>query len=126
MAQVPFHNPLLEEAAYEFTKFIDTTHPIHRSKELEVPIVSNLTGEVVFNHGDAVDKFIDGFFNPVLFFESVQQVLKQDGDFTLASFGPNSKVNQSLFQKTDISKKIISNVGLESHDDIESFASTLA
>lgn len=124
-AQVPFHNGLLQNAADQFQKYIETNYPVNRSMVLDVPIVSNLTGKTVTTHGEAVDNFVKGFYKPVLFHDSIATALNQGDQFQIISFGPNAKVNQSFFKKTDTKKQIRRNICLESPEDINSFVSTL-
>ncbi|ODV74962.1 [acyl-carrier-protein] S-malonyltransferase [Cyberlindnera jadinii NRRL Y-1542] len=114
--QLPFHNEILADAKRRFRELISTQCDIDKDKKLELPIVSNLTGELSFTHGEALDNFLEDFTRPVLFSKGLQFML--DTDVSFVNIGPNAKVIQALARKMDTKGNLASNINLETQQDL--------
>lgn len=120
----PFHNPLLESSKIKFKHIIEEKFNIEEDEKLKIPIVSNLTGEPVYTHGEALDNFIEDFINPVQFKKSIEYViedLKGDEDLKIFNIGPNASINQGSVTKTDSSNIVHSNISIGTVEEIKSF-----
>jgi len=120
---IPFHNPLLEDSRRKFKKIIKEKFKIEEGKPLKFPIISNLTGEEVHSHDVALDNFINDFTQPVQFKKSLEYVLEnsKNDDVNFINIGPNAGVNLSSISKTDLGKKIKSNISIGNVEEIKSF-----
>ncbi|CCH44244.1 Malonyl CoA-acyl carrier protein transacylase [Wickerhamomyces ciferrii] len=117
----PFHNPLLQSSKDKFRGIINEKFNIDRESRLQLPIISNFDGQVSYTHGEALDKFIDDFINPVQFKDSIENAIKDLGVNTVWNIGPNGHVNQGNIGKTDIEKKLETNQSISNIEDFETF-----
>lgn len=117
--QLPFHNDVLTEAKHKFRELVYTELDIDKARELTVPIISNLTGEISHTHGVALENFIDDFTKPVQFSKGLS--LAMTNDVTFINVGPNARVIQGLVKRINTGS-VVGNFAVESEIDIAQLA----
>ncbi|MCS7245037.1 MAG: ACP S-malonyltransferase [candidate division WOR-3 bacterium] len=88
-----FHSPLMEEASREFSKYIKK----EELNEPKIPIISNSTGEIVYNLDSLYEALIKQLRSPVLFTKMVDNAFKF-GVRKFIEIGP-SKVLSGLVKR---------------------------
>lgn len=120
--KLPFHNKVLDESKHRFRELVYKQCDIDKGKQLEVPIVSNLTGEISHTHGEALENFIEDFTKPVQFVKALERVTKEEVSFV--NIGPNSKVIQGLVKRMDRGQ-VLGNITVEGIEDVDPLIAAL-
>lgn len=117
---LPFHNKKLSEAKDKFRELMKN-YDVNTEKRLQVPIASNLDGQLAYTHGEAMEKFIEDFSTTVEFVKCLQTVIHTDDKVQFLNIGPNARVIQTMANKADKEGRIVNNKTLETLEDISLF-----
>ena len=112
----PFHTSLLEPAAIKLNEELNKI----TINDMHIPIITNLTAEVINNKEDIIDILTQQVMNPVKWEQSVRTMLLQDVD-TFIEMGPG-KTLSSFVKK--IAKEMKRDVTIYNIEDIKSFKNT--
>lgn len=97
----PFHSELMKPAADKLKAVLDSC----AIKDAEIPIISNVTSDVMQDGEEIKERLIEQLYSPVRFEESVQRMLDQGVD-TFIEIGPG-KVLSGLVKKINRRVKTI-------------------
>lgn len=109
----PFHSSLMKPAAEKLRKVLNEIH----IKEAKVPVVANVSANIMTNPDEIKEKLIQQLYSPVLWEDSIKKMIELGAD-TFIEIGPG-KVLTGLLRKID--RKV---TGLAISDE-ESFHQTM-
>ncbi|MCR6596654.1 ACP S-malonyltransferase [Bacillus halotolerans] len=97
----PFHSELMKPAADKLKEVLDSCE----LKDAEVPVISNVSADVMTDKADIKEKLIEQLYSPVRFEETVNKLIAE-GVTTFIEIGPG-KVLSGLVKKVNRRLKTI-------------------
>lgn len=98
----PFHSSLMEPASSRLAEILN----IYKFRHASIPVVSNVTAELVLDADEIKDLLVKQLYSPVLWEDSVRKMLELNVD-TFIEIGPG-KVLTGLVKKIDRSVRAYS------------------
>lgn len=98
----PFHSSLMKPASAELRAVLDSLE----MKDAEIPVVANVTADLMSDASEIKEKLIEQLYSPVLWEDSVQKMIDLGVD-TFIEIGPG-KVLSGLIKKVSRSVKTYS------------------
>jgi [acyl-carrier-protein] S-malonyltransferase len=108
----PFHSELMKPAAEKFKAELDGIH----IQDAAIPVIANVTADVLTNAGEIGEKLIEQLYSPVLWEDSVKKMIELGVD-TFVELGPG-KVLSGLVKKVDRSVNTYAVLDLESCQEV--------
>ncbi|MCY8721858.1 ACP S-malonyltransferase [Bacillus inaquosorum] len=97
----PFHSELMKPAAEKLKEVLDSCEV----KDADVPVISNVSADVMTDKADIKEKLIEQLYSPVRFEESINKLIAE-GVTTFIEIGPG-KVLSGLVKKVNRRLKTI-------------------
>lgn len=97
----PFHSELMKPAAEKLKEVLDACD----IKDADVPVISNVSADVMTEKADIKEKLIEQLYSPVRFEESINKLIAE-GVTTFIEIGPG-KVLSGLVKKVNRRLKTI-------------------
>ncbi|MFL6977462.1 ACP S-malonyltransferase [Bacillus inaquosorum] len=97
----PFHSELMKPAAEKLKEVLDSCEV----KDTDVPVISNVSADVMTDKADIKEKLIEQLYSPVRFEESINKLIAE-GVTTFIEIGPG-KVLSGLVKKVNRRLKTI-------------------
>ncbi|MCY8796413.1 ACP S-malonyltransferase [Bacillus inaquosorum] len=97
----PFHSELMKPAAEKLKEVLDSCEV----KDADVPVISNVSADVMSDKADIKEKLIEQLYSPVRFEESINKLIAE-GVTTFIEIGPG-KVLSGLVKKVNRRLKTI-------------------
>ncbi|MCC9020740.1 ACP S-malonyltransferase [Bacillus nakamurai] len=112
----PFHSELMKPAAQKLEEVLDACD----LKDASVPVISNVSADVMTEKGDIKKKLIEQLYSPVRFEETVNKLI-DEGVTTFIEIGPG-KVLSGLVKKVN---RRLKTIAVSDHETIELAIQTL-
>lgn len=112
----PFHSELMKPAAEKLKEVLDACD----IKDADVPVISNVSADVMTEKADIKEKLIEQLYSPVRFEESINKLIAE-GVTTFIEIGPG-KVLSGLVKKVN---RRLKTIAVSDHETIELAIQTL-
>ncbi|MGY3766084.1 ACP S-malonyltransferase [Vagococcus vulneris] len=105
----PFHTPLMKPASEKLKPILTSV----AFQEMKIPVVTNVTGQILSKETDLVDNLMEQVMSPVYWEDSIRTMIENGVD-TFIEIGPGKALSGFV-------KKIDKNVTVQNVDSLKSF-----